>query len=277
MAQLQQIMLGFNGSGAGGDLSSVISSTCADLDATIAASYGGSGQTWSNMVLAPADGAAQTDYDFYRGTTSAVQSFDPVFNGSAGSQAAYWSFDGTQLFVIKSGVNPAFIKGMHKTSVGKGWFAMAAKTPGSFGSDTLMGTTDATGPSHGMMIAFPSSTASRINRYAGAGQNSGPNCSDSVTSTDTLMIYSWDFTSGNSNNVRHWNNNRTKETLSFTLSADTTDCSNHFTLCALGDGGNPLSTGWQLRTAAVGNAFIDDSDAVKIFNLLNTRHGITYA
>jgi hypothetical protein len=51
-------------------LGSLVSSCVFDLDATIAASYSGSGQTWSNLETTPADSEAQTAYDFYLGADS---------------------------------------------------------------------------------------------------------------------------------------------------------------------------------------------------------------
>jgi len=60
--------VGYFGS-AGGDavsIQSVVSSACFDLDATQPASIGTANE-WKNLVAVPADGAGQTDYDFYLG------------------------------------------------------------------------------------------------------------------------------------------------------------------------------------------------------------------
>src|SRR5574343_994393 len=104
-----------------GSLSDVIASAVFDLDATQAASYPGSGTTWSNLVTAPADGSAQTAYDFYRGDGSTSTTY-PTFNGTPGSAAAYWSFDGGDLFDLKSGANTTFLKNAHKSAGGGiGW------------------------------------------------------------------------------------------------------------------------------------------------------------
>ena len=88
-----------------------------DLDATMLASYNGSGQTWANMIAAPADGSAKTAGDFYRGVNGTATATDPTFTGSAGSQSAYWLHDGFDAFFLAGG-NTAFIDSLHRTTGG---------------------------------------------------------------------------------------------------------------------------------------------------------------
>lgn len=52
-----------------------------DLDATIASSYS-SGQTWKNIIAAPADGAAKNAYDFNLGANATVTTDDPIDAGT---------------------------------------------------------------------------------------------------------------------------------------------------------------------------------------------------
>jgi len=104
-------------------LQDTVASTVFELDATRSDSTDGSSQTWSNRTAAPADSAAQTDYDFYRGANSTATTDDPTFNGSAGSTAAYWSFDGGDFFSLKSGTNTTFLNNLHKTTGGADWWA----------------------------------------------------------------------------------------------------------------------------------------------------------
>lgn len=73
-------------------LDGVLDSVCCDLDATVAASYPGTGQTWANLIAAPADGSAQTAYDFWLGTGSNTTS-DPSFIGVAGDIGACFLVD----------------------------------------------------------------------------------------------------------------------------------------------------------------------------------------
>lgn len=62
-------------------LKNTLPSCVFDLDATQIASYGGSGQSWQNLVTAPADGSTRGTYDFYVGTNGSSATNDPVFTG----------------------------------------------------------------------------------------------------------------------------------------------------------------------------------------------------
>lgn len=73
------------------------SNAVCDLDATIAASYA-SGQKWLNLIASPADGAAQSAYDYTIGANTTPTTDDPTFNGTAGSSTAYFSFDAGDYF-----------------------------------------------------------------------------------------------------------------------------------------------------------------------------------
>jgi hypothetical protein len=77
------------------------------LDASDVNSYSGAGQSWLDT--------SGNGYDFFRGTTSASQSTDPTFNGSAGGQSSseYWSFDGGDFFTYDS-ANETWMQNLHK-------------------------------------------------------------------------------------------------------------------------------------------------------------------
>lgn len=115
---------GFTKQSGGGGASSpyldgVLSGVVFELDATIADSYPGTGTTWANLTASPADGSAQTAYDFYLGNDGVTATQFPTFNGSAGDAAAYWSFDGGDFFTLKSGANTDFLNNLHKTTGGQ--------------------------------------------------------------------------------------------------------------------------------------------------------------
>ena len=94
-----------------------------ELDAGLSASYGGSGETFANIVTAPADGEGQTEYDFYRGVDADAESDSPTFNGSAGANSAneYFSFDGGDYLTL-AGLNTAFIHSLHKEDAAFTWY-----------------------------------------------------------------------------------------------------------------------------------------------------------
>lgn len=102
------------------------------LDASDINSYSGAGQSWLDT--------SGNAYDFFRGTTSASQSTDPTFNGSAGAQSSseYWSFDGGDFFTLNQS-NPAWVNNIHKNNAA---VTLAAWVyPGSLGADQGLGGT----------------------------------------------------------------------------------------------------------------------------------------
>lgn len=81
-------------------------------DAADIYSWSGSG-LWQNLVLSPADGAAQGDYDLQLGSTSGSDANDPTFVGTVGglSSSEYWDIDGSVGFELPS--NTSFTDSMH--------------------------------------------------------------------------------------------------------------------------------------------------------------------
>lgn len=103
------------------------------LDAGDTLSYSGAGQTFANMYALPADGSAQTAYDFYRGTTSGADASDPTFNGVAGNKSVneYFSVNGSQDFTL-IGANTTFINNLHKDNAAFSILAFI-RTPTAYG------------------------------------------------------------------------------------------------------------------------------------------------
>lgn len=81
-------------------------SLIARLDATISASYPGSGDDWLDVN-------GDSAYAFHRGENSATNAKDPTFLGMAGDKDAAFLFDGGDRVTIKA--NTAFIERIHKT------------------------------------------------------------------------------------------------------------------------------------------------------------------
>ena len=265
------------GGGSGADLSSVIASTCMDLDSTNALSYT-SGTTWKNLVAAPADCAAKTDYDFFRGTDGSTDA--PTFTGSAGTTGAYWALNGTY-FTIKSGTNTPLFNNMHKTSGTPTplWFAFAGRSPAS-GTGAFGGTGATNSGEYAMDWEMQTNLKPGIQQT-----NNGATVIQASTAalsgtTDSIFIVSCDCTL-TTNSVRFWINSRTKEEKNVTFGSASADATHPMMLAGVW---NHLQTGvsgalgtWRARTFAAGNAFIDDATAAIIFNTLNTRHALTYA
>lgn len=258
----------------------VLPSTIFDLDATIAASTDGASQTWSNLIAAPADGAAQSAYDFYRGADAGVSTDDPAFNGSAGGSAAYWSVDGGDYFNTTLGTNTDFLKKLHKDDVYDWWLAVAFRTPSSFGNthNGLFGSIG-NGSLNGIRLLYlATSDVIRLNRCTTAGTvNTDVVGTGAIaTSTDYLLIVSFQK---NTLALKAWLNARTAS-FSGASSALTSpgDCASPHNVMAGGNGGgNAASSGFRCYGISMGAEFLDDARAGLILNHYNARHGRFYA
>lgn len=255
-------------------LDSVIDSVCCDLDATIAASYSGTGQTWANLIASPADGAAQTAYDFYLGADGLASTNDPTFNGTAGDAAAYWGFDGGDFFQIAGG-NTALLRDAHKTTGGPaitvGW---AFKTPSSLSNFFGMGTAGATAD-HGFRL-FSLGGGDDFRWYQTTGLNAitlftaAPTI---VADTDYLFLASFDYTAGS---FKYWLNSTTGVTETLVSNASTTNAADAFQLGSAGSVA-PVPSGFRTYGFYIFNEILDNTKAAAIINHINARHGRTYA
>lgn len=262
----------------GSDLSAVLASAVFDLDATKAASYSGSGTTWANLVTAPADGSAQTAYDFLRGDGATSTTY-PTFNGSAGSAAAYFGFDGGDYFNLKSGTNTAFLNALHKTTGGADfWFLIAWKSPSVTGTiDGFFGNASGTTTANSLTARQSTTEKIQLSQRSGAGAASTVNSTAGMTvDTINLAIFSH---SKSGNNLRVWINSATAEDVAFTMGASSGDpATGFFTLGAITSvGTSPIANDGRVYTFAMGSEYLDNTKAAAIIAALNARHGRTYA
>jgi len=260
------------GGGGGGTLDGVLSSTILQLDATVSASYAGSGQTWSNLIAAPADGSAQTSYDFYIGADSSATSTDPTFNGTAGSSSAYFSFDGGDYFK-KASANTTFLNNLHKSSGGTDfWIACGLYFPSATSGNIF--TTNASTTTTGIRMETQANNTLRL-RQRGASGSSNADTTTQVyaATTPTLMILSYS-TAGS---TRFWVNSRTAENLSISFASGTGDPANPAVIGAGTGGSGLLPSGTRLYGFAMGNEYLDNTKAGLIFDYYNAQHGRTYA
>ena len=254
-------------------LDGVLPSTVFDLDATIAASYGGSGTTWSNLVASPADGAAKTDYDFYTGD-GATSSTYPTFNGTAGNAAAYWSFDGGDYFRKKDGVITDFLQRIHNYGLaGKGFWAVWAgniPTPASIAS--VFSTSDAA--SEGCLLQILTSTGYGRIRRRHSGGGSSMDSTVSVTGSNKLVIVSFNNETGA---FRYWINSTTVTSNGTNTTVSSAASTGVPVIGAETDFGGALPNASRLYSFAMGNEYLDDNKAAIIIAHLNARHSRTYA
>lgn len=256
-------------------LAAAVASAVMDLDATLFASYPGSGTTWSNLVASPADGSAQTAYDFFTGDGSTSTTF-PTFTGTPGDPASYWLFDGGDYFKIKSGANTTFINAMHKTTGGSDWWiAFALLTPpADSGADGLFGTNqNSTTP--GLQIFQNASEQIAANQRGAA--------TSSLSNTGTTLTGSTNYTvfvshSHSTNMTSFWINSSTGTALSQTYSTTTADASGFMVLAALANGASSfMASGGRMYSVGMGNSYLTNAEAAAIKSLLQVRQGRVYS
>lgn len=258
-----------------GSLADVVASTVFDLDATIVDSYPGTGTTWANLVVAPADGSDQTAYDFYTGNGSTDTTY-PAFNGTPGDSAAYWGFDGGDYFNIKTGANTAFLNALHKTTGGTAWWvACAFRTPESLGNCGFFQTATNNATPGCYMFAQAGGNVRVLQRGNTGFTTKDPIASGAVddAESDYIAIISYDPTA---NAYRGWANTATATT---TDNANFNACtSNAAVPLTLGRGGGSVMflAGARMYSFAMGNAYLDNTGAAAIMAALEARHGRDY-
>lgn len=265
-------LTGVKGASAPEYLDSIEPSTCCDLDATIEASYGGTGQTWANLTPTPADGSAQSDYN---ATNNGF-----TFTGTAGDPSAYWLADGLQYFNMP--LNGIFDK-MHRTDQPNGfWIARAYRYVegqpyfSTFGSGTWNATGDV-GISDWETfgnndVAFKHSDG--VSPYTSVQEGSL-----TADGTDYVSIVSFDL-SQSTNNVKFWFSKTTGVTASMAANPTTVGASEGFfgigATANEGAAKGNMSSGARLYSFAAGNDFLDDTKAQAIIAHLEARHGRDY-
>lgn len=266
-------------------LSVLIPSVCMDITTADAGSYSGAGQTWSNLITSPADGQAQTAYDFYLGADGSVGTNDPTFNGTPGTGAAYFSVDGGDFFTIKNGNTP-LLRDAHKTTGGSTWsVAMVAKiTTRSSGANPnlIMGTGGAVLTNHGFAVknGLISSNVNKISfaaangTYVAAGDYSSiPDISDS---TYKLLVFTYAPSTARASKC--YSNDSTPYTQTVSFYTDTTDASLPLQIFAGGTGDDsnfpPVLSGSQIKSASLYNGVLTDAQVTVLKLFYEARHGI---
>lgn len=263
------------------ELQPLIASACMDLDCTNALSYSGSGQTWSNLVAAPADGAAQTAYDYMLGTTTGTEGADPTFSGTAGSRAAEFSVNGSQYFTIKNG-NTQLIKDMHKTTGGASWSMVLAgkfiaRSGSTFGA-ALFGNGGTDGTKNGVAFGngqFGSTNKGVFAASAAQGFNGGVNFSavaDVYDGTYKLIGVTYN---PSTKAVKFYNGSNAVATGTATSYTGTGEPTDAMTLLAT-QGVNIAYNGTKLIAASQFNAILSDTNFTTLRTMYSTRHNRTY-
>lgn len=260
-------------------LDGVLSSTVMDLDATVADSYGGTGETWANLIASPADGESQTTYDFWLGVDGDTDGDEPTFTGSAGNAAAYFQTDAGDFFTIKGG-NTAFLNAIHKTTGGTDfWFAFVGQIDSNAvtGQAAICGTTASytTGDGFSMRHYTSAQGHSLIAQQATDATNDTEIAigDDDITRGGYyFMMASFDASAGT---LRIWANTLTADEKSWTFAANTDDAANAFRIGDNGYGSQKFYKG-RIVHFSMGNEYIGDTEAAAIIAHLEARHSRDY-
>ena len=252
----------------GGDtgLQADVPSTCFVLSASDAASYDGSSQTWSNIVETPADGSAQTDFDFYLGDTGSASSDDPAYIGTAPKN---FSFDGGDWF---NGVAnaPSLFQTLQRTDTNGWWFAFVLSRP----SATTRPFSCMTDP--GLQITT-TNTVIQLTRFNVNGVSTSTNLFGTYATGDVLMLISLNL---DKTEASVWYNSRTAAVSSISWPTDTS-LNNNGTGSPARMGRNRTGTyaasGHLVYGVAGGNSYLTNTEAGKIFDYFNAQTGITFA
>lgn len=279
---LQTLGRGISGAyfgGAGGDsvfdpsLKRVVASTVLDLDATMVESYAGVGGVWANLVAEPADGVAQTEYDFSRGNGSTAATY-PTFVGTPGDADAYWQFDGGDYFQLH-GTQTAFLKNIHKRAEdGQDfWLAIAWRTPPGFAEYDGLFSTQSSGSAPGVIL-YRDYTGFMVSGQRGDSTISTTmnTAQELLGSTDYVVIISH---SHSMNQTRMWVNSPTASVRVQTYAAGSSDSNGPAQIGARGGEGR-LVNQTRIYGVYLGNAYLDDAGAGAILTALRTRHGRAY-
>jgi len=136
-----------------------------ELDAGLAESYPGSGQILYNLTANPADGSAQSAYDFYLGATGNSEGTDPTWNPDGGAVAGGDSVN--EKFRLQSpnhfslkGFNTTFLEELHHIGSEFSFYSVMQEPIGALPRQTFasfFGTLGSAGNDYGISLSCPNS------------------------------------------------------------------------------------------------------------------------
>lgn len=262
-------------------LAGVVPSAILQLDATVAASYNGTAQTWDNLIPSPADGSTRGTYDFYRGTSGSASTDDATFNGSAGSAAAYWSVDGGDYFDGISSDTSSYLRNMHRTDASRPTtIGILFRAAGTIAQATLLSTVN-TSANHGLQIQIASASGGlRLGHFNGSGSANQHNFTATgkiSANTDYLLMIS--FNSGSPGSEKYWLNSATGTNWSVSYAPSSSSTATAVVPCIAAVAGGhsaALTNGARIYGFFVLNEIINNTKAASIISYYETLHSRDY-
>lgn len=261
-------------------LSSIVNGVVQDIDATLIDSYDGSSQSWSNLVPSPADGETQAAYDHFLGASGTPSTDDPTFVGTAGSQLAYFSFDGGDRTRIQSG-NTTLLDSIHRTDETslEFTFAISIYWPSAIttGQSYLCGTNNANAD-NGFQIRFDRGVGDIRFRQQGGGTSQDTVITGVTLNDDdwNLIVFSLQKTSGTGGNYKFRLNGDTIQTGTLTtFGASLVDATDDYQISGV-SGSLLFPNGVRVSAASMFNTFLSDNDFQSVRSQYSLRTGNTY-
>jgi hypothetical protein len=248
-----------------------------ELDAGLSASYGGSGQTWANIVTTPADGSAQTAYDLYRGATSGSEGSDLTFNGSAGANSAneYWSFDSGDYFTL-AGSNTTFLNSLHKENAAFTWYGFL-RTPTSIGNANLFGTNAQSSSNIGIHLNLTSSGTFSFQAVNGSGAVLNVSSDTGLVDPGTNYLIALSCNEALGVGLFYRRGATGKDNTDITgayASPSASSATYGLQIAAGGNAVNPVSTGFQLWRTGMFNRALSEAQLDALFERYKSKLGL---
>jgi hypothetical protein len=261
------------------NIQTTVASAVMDIDLTALACYGGSGITLNNLVVAPADGSAQSAYNLQFGNGSTSSTY-PTFSGTAGSQSAKLTFDGGDHLTLV-GSNTSFLNNIHKTTGGSAFtvvlFFETLIDKGA--SSQIMFATRNASADKGVTGYLNGSEAMRLDQRGDDGTTSSP--APSITATlgsSTYLGYGCSANGALDSSYRSvfWSESTTGVTNTTVYRTTTSDSAQKLHFMAQATSTGNVASGTILKSIAMFNTRLSNSEMASVVAEYNTRHGVTY-
>jgi hypothetical protein len=148
-----------------------------------------------------------------------------------------------------------------------------ALQPANVVSQTVFATNTSTS-SVGLRLSLSSTSQMQLGQRGDSATVSSTATPTLVNGTNYLFVLSYDPVSAKR---RFWVNTLSKSEATMTFNTTSTDCNGPMTIASAATGSTGMANGTRIYAMAMGNAFIDDADAAKLYTAYNARHGRTYA
>jgi hypothetical protein len=261
------------------NIQTVVASAVMDIDLTALACYGGSGITLNNLVVAPADGSAQSDYNLQFGNGSTSSTY-PAFSGTAGSQSAKLTFDGGDHLTLV-GSNTSFLNNIHKTTGGSAFtvvlFFETLVDKGA--SSQIMFATRNASADKGVTGYLNSSELLKLDQRGDDASTSTPNPSITATlGSSTYLGYGCSADGALDGGYRavFWSESTTGVTTTTLYKTTTSDSAQKLHFMAQATSTGNVANGTILKSIAMFNTRLTNAEMASVVAEYNTRHGVTY-